>query len=148
MSKLSSIVVFSLFSARVLRAACPGRRRESHSCDQSEVFTLAGADPAVKVKKVLDTKVSFLRTPLSWRMGAGSVRAKVSWLRNGCIRLVDHARQAFAWVFGAPKVSRLRTLISRFLMPFGQAVKVRFLRTTVSVTHCIFVIYNKVSLTY
>lgn len=102
----------------------------------------------VKMKKVLETKVRFLRNPLSWPITTAFLRTKVSWLRNRCIWLVAAACQAFARVNGLAKVSRLRMQSGGAAIGLGQADKVRFLRTTVLVTHCTFVIYNKVSLAY
>ena len=120
MTKPSSIVVLSLLSTKAVRPVGLDAR-QSRSCKQSEVFTRAGADLPITVKKVLATKVRFLRIPVSWLFGAGSVRTKVSWLRTQS-----------GW----------------FLMTLGQVAKVRFLRNTYPVTHCMFAIYNKVSLTY
>ena len=147
MSSGSSVVVFSLSSVGATQER-PPLGVESRSCDQSELFTQDGADPAVEMKKVLDTKVSFLRTPVSWLVGAGSIRTKVSWLRNRCSWLLSHGCQGFPEVYGPAKVSWLRTQSGWFLMTLGQVAKVRFLRNTYPVTHCMFAIYNKVSLTY
>ena len=147
MTKPSSIVVLSLLSSKAVRPVglyaieCP-------SCKQSEVFTRARADLPIRVKKVLATKVSFLRTPVSWLVGAGSIRTKVSWLRNRCSWLLSHGCQGFPEVYAPAKVSWLRTQSGWFRMTLAQVAKVRFLRPAYHVTHCMFVIYNKVSLTY
>jgi hypothetical protein len=147
MTKPSSIVVLSFLSTKAVRPVGL-YARESPSCRQSEVFTRAGANQPITVKKVLATKVRFLRIPASWVSGAGSLRTKVSWLRNRCSWLLSHACQGFPEVYGPAKVSWLRTQSGWFLMTLGQVAKVRFLRNTYPVTHCMFAIYNKVSLTY
>jgi len=147
MTKPSSIVVLSLLSTKAVRLVGLDAR-QSRSCKQSEVFTRAGADLPITVKKVLATKVRFLRIPVSWLFGAGSIRTKVSWLRNRCSWLLSHGCQGFPEVYGPAKVSWLRTQSGWFLVTLGQVAKVRFLRNTYPVTHCMFAIYNKVSLTY
>jgi hypothetical protein len=147
MTKPSSIVVLSLPSTKAVRPVGLDAR-QSRSCKQSEVFTRAGADLRITVKKVLATKVSFLRIPVSWLFDAGSVRTKVSWLRNRCSWLLSHGCQDFPEVYAPAKVSCLRTQSGWFLMACDQVAKVRFLRNTYHITHCMFAIYNKVSLTY
>jgi hypothetical protein len=147
MTKPSSIVVLSLLSTKAERPVGLSTR-ESPSCKQSEVFTRARADLPIREKKALATKVSFLRTPVSWLVGAGFIRTKVSWLRNRCSWLLNHGCQGFADVYAPAKVSWLRTRSGWFLMTWGQVAKVRFLRNAYNVTHCTFAIYNKVSLTY
>jgi len=147
MTKPSSIVVLSLLSSKAVRP--DGLYAiESPSCKQSEVFTRARADLPIRVKKVLATKVSFLRTPVSWLVGAGSIRTKVSWLRNRCSWLLSHGCEGLPEVYAPAKVSWLRTQSGWLLVTLGQVAKVRFLRPACHVTHCMFVIYNKVSLTY
>jgi hypothetical protein len=147
MTKPSSIVVLSLLSSKAVRPV--GLYAiESPSCKQSEVFTRARADLPIRVKKVFASKVSFLRIPVSWLVDAGSIRTKVSSLRNRCSWLLSHGCQGFPEDCAPAKVSCLRTQSGWFLMTLGQVAKVRFLRHAYHVTHCMFAIYNKVSLTY
>jgi hypothetical protein len=147
MSSGSSVVVFSLSSVGATQER-PPLGVESRSCDQSELFTQDGADPAVEMKKVLDTKVSFLRIPEAGRNRIASLGTKVRWLRTQWVWLLGYGWQAFAVAHGYPKVSRLRMQSGRLPMRLSQIAKVSFLRTVLVVTHCIFVIYNKVSVAY
>lgn len=147
MTNPSSIVVLSLLSTKGMRPIRPRPWRERTS-EQSEVFTLSGANLPLELKKVFGNKVRFLRTAVAWLLSPDSVGPKVSWLRKGCIWLLGHGYQGLPEVFRQAKVSWLRSPFGWLLMILGQAAKVRFLRHTYPVSHCTFVIYNKVSLTY
>ena len=147
MTNPSSLVVLSLLSTKGMRPIRPRPWRERTS-EQSEVFTLSGANLPLELKKVFGTKVRFLRTAVPRMLGSGSVGPKVSWLRKGCIWLLSHGYQGLPEVLRQTKVSWLRSPCGWFLMTLGQVAKVRFLRHTYLVSHCTFVIYNKVSLTY
>lgn len=99
------------------------------------------------MKKSLEAKVSFLRSPLPVRVKSAEMGAKVRFLRTCCIRLLCVGYQRFPRVERIGKVSSLRMVSHPAAMGACEWAKVRFLRTVVLVTHCIFVIYNKVSLT-
>jgi hypothetical protein len=147
MSSGSSFVVFSLSSVGTTRKR-PPLGVESRRCDQSELFTQDTSDLAVGTKKLLDSKVSFLRTPEAGRNRIACLSTKVRWLRNQWVWLLGYGWQALAVAYGYPKVSPLRMQTGRLLGRSSQVAKVRFLREPYHVTHCMFVIYNKVSLTY
>src|SRR5260221_1038041 len=147
MSSGSSVVVFSLSSVGAARRR-PPLGVESRSCDQSELFTQDGSDPAVETKKVLESKVSFLRIPEVVPDRIASLGTKVRWLRNRWVWLLGYGWQAFAVACGYPKVSRLRIQSGRLPVRPSRIAKVRFLRTVLLVTPCMFVIYNKVSVAY
>jgi hypothetical protein len=112
---------------------------------KSEVFTHCEPDLFGKVKKVLGTKVRFLRIPFPWPNVQDAISK--SELFTQLAKLVARACISSPYAYlrsGKSEVStqsRLRVSMLNWLEP-----KVWFFRTPMFVTHCVFVIYKKVSL--